>query len=353
MIDLKHFVIYAIVDRGILMKKMIIVIIAALILTACGSKVTDEKNEKPNNDDLIEIVNYRSMFNGEPLEEPEDEYQAFGIMISNSREARPQSALGVADIVYEIAVETYRITRFLAIFGSNHPEKVGPVRSARIPFVRMIQEWGLPFAHYGSAATGKGDALSLIIAVKPPIRFDGHKGINNKYYSRSSDRKAPHNAYFNSEQALEKIPSLKYETHFNFDDESNIKKESINALSLYYSSYTPVKYEYNSTTKKYERFLHDQPMMDAYTNQQIAVTNVIVQHAPHQMVERANYVLVDFVGEGQAEYYINGYYEVGTWKKDDFNSVTQFLNSEGEPIVLLPGNTWIQVVHPNVKIDRK
>ncbi len=339
--------------RGALMKKMIILLIMVLVLMACNSKVSNDESEKQNNDDLIEIVNYRSMFNGEPLEEPEDEYQAFGIMISNSREARPQSALGTADVVYEIAVETYKITRFLAIFAKNHPKKIGPVRSARIPFVRMIQEWELPFAHFGSASTGKGDALSLINAVKPPIRFDGHKGINNKYYSRSSDRKAPHNAYFNSEQALEKIPSLKYEAHFNFDDESNIKKEPINSLSLYYSSYTPVKYEYNSTTKKYDRFIHDQLMMDAYTNEQIAVTNIIVQHAPHEMVERANYVLVNFVGEGKAEFYINGYYEVGTWKKDDFNSVTQFLNSAGEPIVLLPGNTWIQVVHPKVIIDRE
>ena len=325
-----------------------------ILLIACSAKIIRTDDEIEENDHLFgeEVLN-RSLFNGSIIESDKKEYQAFGIMISNSKEARPQSALGVADVVYEVAVETYSITRFLAIFGSNYPEKVGPARSARTPFIRMIQEWGLPFAHYGSAATGEGNALALIEQINPPIRFDGHKGINSKFYFRSTDRKAPHNAYFNSEQALERIPSLKYEQHFNFDSETNIEKKSINSLSLFYSSYTPVKYEYNSVSKKYERFIHDQPMMDAYTDEQISVTNIIVQHAPHRMVEKANYVLVDFIGEGKAEYYINGYYEEGTWEKVSFDSITHFYKSNGEEIVLLPGNTWIQVVHPNVKIDRE
>jgi hypothetical protein len=112
----------------------------------------------------------------------------------------------MADIVYENAVETYAITRFLAIFASEHPTKVGPVRSSRIPFVRMVQEWNLPYAHYGSAATGQGDAKSLVESLDIPIRFDGHRGINDEFYSRDKSRKAPHNAYFNAKDALVKIP---------------------------------------------------------------------------------------------------------------------------------------------------
>ena len=43
--------------------------------------------------------------------------------------ARPQIGLNQADIVIEELVEG--ITRFMAIFQSNIPETVGPIRSAR------------------------------------------------------------------------------------------------------------------------------------------------------------------------------------------------------------------------------
>lgn len=335
--------------------KRVLIFLTIILLSACSIKTPDIESDSDATHDEItkeDTVNYSS-FNGYNLDVENEYNQAFAIMISNSREARPQSALGLADIVYEIAVETYSITRFLAIFASNHPEKIGPVRSARIPFVRMVQEWNIPFAHFGSAETGKGDALSLLQSVKPPIRFDGHKGINNEFYFRSTDRKAPHNAYFNSEKALSKIPELDYEQHFNFDEKTNISEEQVSKLSLRYSSYTPVKYEYDKQANKYKRFIHDKPMIDAYTNEQISVTNIIVQHAPHTMVESVHYVLVDFLGQGKAEFYINGQYEEGTWKKESFTSVTHFFNSEGDPIILLPGNTWIQVVHPNVGITRE
>ncbi len=333
--------------------KRLLTFLLILSLAACSPKPLDN-NEDPNDDTdeepIVEETVTRSIFNGEEIEEGKNTYQAFAIMISNSAEARPHSSLGLADVVYEIAVETYTITRFMAIFQSEVTNKVGPVRSARIPFVRMMQEWGIPFAHFGSAATGQGDAKSLIEAIRPPIRFDGHQGINSQFFYRSTDRKAPHNAYFNAERAIEKIPELEYDKHFDFDESSNIDAQEVTSLSLRYSSYNPVSYEYDQETNSYKRFIKNQPMMDAYTNKQIAVRNIIVQHAPHTTAERVSYVLVDFVGEGKAEYFVGGYYEEGTWKKESHEAVTQFFDSEGEPIVLLPGNTWIQVVHPNVGI---
>ena len=338
------------------MRGKIIAVLIMLMITSCTSKI-DFTNpiieDNDNNEEEILIKVNNSIFNGDFIDESIESYKAIGVMISNSRAARPQSALSLADIVYEVAVETYSITRFLAIFSSNHPNKIGPVRSARIPFVRMIQEWGLPYVHFGSAGTGQGNVHPLLKEINPPIRFDGHLGINNEFFFRSTDRIAPHNAYFNSEKALSKIPELEYEQHFDFGEKTNVLGEQVSNLSLRYSSYTPVKYEYDKQTNKYKRFIHDEPMMDAYTNEQISVTNIIVQHAPHTMVESVHYVLVDFLGEGKAEFYINGQYEEGTWKKESFTSVTHFFNSKGNPIVLLPGNTWIQVVHPNVRITRE
>jgi hypothetical protein len=93
-------------------------------------------------------------------------------------------------------------------------------------------------------------------------------------------------------------------------------------------------------------------MRDTYTNSQVSVTNIILLHAPHRDVEAVKYVLVDFIGEGKAEFFTNGQYEVGKWIKTSANSITQYFDSEGNEVVLLPGNTWIQVVHPNVTITK-
>lgn len=58
------------------------------------------------------------------------------VMIENSTDARPQSGLTSADIVYETVAEG-GITRFMALFYCNSLSdiQVGPVRSARTYFI--------------------------------------------------------------------------------------------------------------------------------------------------------------------------------------------------------------------------
>lgn len=304
-----------------------------------------EQPEEP----IVEVPVLRQPFNGREIE-VETSYQAFAIMIENTAAARPQSGIGDADIVYEISVDGWAISRLMAIFSETHPTKVGPVRSARLPFAELMKELQIPFAHYGSAAIGEGDALSVLRSLNLPIRFDGHQGLNAEFYSRDSARNAPHNAYFNSKYAQDKLPSLSYSPRLLFGSMTNIDDRSVSEIDFKYSSSNQIKYIYDSTLKAYKRFINDNPMMDAYTNEQVVVTNIVALHAPHRDVERVRYVLVDFVGEGKAEFFMNGQYELGTWKKATASSTTQYFDSVGREVTFLPGNTWIQVVHPNIEI---
>lgn len=335
------------------MTKKIILVFLLLTLFACSPKpVVIPEPEEPEDPVIEEPVVVepikRSIFSG--LEYEGDEYEAFSIMIENTAVARPQSGLSIADIVYEVAVDGWNVSRFLAIFGHELPTKVGPVRSARLPFVKLQVEWRLPFAHYGSASTGQGEALTLLKSLNLPVRFDGHLGLNDEFFSRDSARSAPHNAYFNAEKAKVKIPEFAYEERFTFDDTSNVDDSDILTISMKYSTINNVKYVFDSTSRKYLRFVNDDPHMDAYTKEQIGVTNIIVLHAPHRSVEKVEYVLVDFVGEGKAEFFVNGKHEVGSWLKASDTAITKFFDSAGEEIVLLPGNTWIQVVHNKIAI---
>lgn len=278
--------------------------------------------------------------------------EAVGVMFENTKEARPQSGISLADVVYEISVDGWAISRFLGIFSTTFPTKVGPVRSARFPFVRVIREWGIAFTHYGAGQTGEGNVLPLLHSTSFPVRFDGHTGLNDQYFSRDPDRLAPHNAYWNAQEALEMIPEIEVARHFSFDKNAYYSGVSIQRISLQYSSSNLVGYTYLPTEHRYARSVNNAPMMDAYTNQQVKVTNIIIQHAPHRAVEAVRYIIVEFEGSGVAEYFIDGTYVKGTWKKPVEGEPTTFYDDKGQEIKLLPGNTWIQVVHPDIAITK-
>ncbi len=277
-------------------------------------------------------------------------YQAVGIMFENTPMARPQTGISLADVVYEIAVESWQISRFIGIFSSTFPTKVGPVRSARFPFVRVAREWGIAFAHFGAGESGLGNVIPLILSTPWPARFDGYTGVNGQFFSRDSARVAPHNAYFNSRDALVKIPKIEVANHFLFDKTTFYESKPITTLKLGYSYDNNITYTYLSAEHRYARSINNSPMMDAYTNKQVKTTNIIIQHAPHHAVESVAYIIVDFEGSGVAEYFIDGSYVKGIWKKPIEAQPTKWYDDKGQEMKFLPGNTWIQVVHPNIPI---
>jgi len=76
------------------------------------------------------------------------------VKIENSREARPQAALQSADVVYESVTEG-GITRFNALFHSQAPTTVGPVRSARLSDTDIVPQYKALFCFSGASAYGQ------------------------------------------------------------------------------------------------------------------------------------------------------------------------------------------------------
>lgn len=331
------------------MKKILLSMLSLLILFGCAQPLPQPEEEIPEEEipeeEVIVEPAFRSKFNGEGLDV--EEYKAVAAMIGNTSEARPQSGLSLADVVYEIMMEGLSITRLMAIFSSEYPEKVGPLRSIRIPFVQKLDEWDIGIAHYGGAQTGLGDALTLLGSIKVPIRFDGVKGYNTEYFWRDSARKAPHNAYMNLAEAIDEVPVMEIKKHFTFDPKAEYEGTSAKTVNIRYTSSIRVKYEYDAEVEKYTRYFNEVEQIDAYNDEPIQVTNVIIQTVPYKMVEDVAYVLVDFNGSGPAEYYIKGVRIEGTWEREDSKSVTVYYDLDHNEIKLQPGNTWIHVALKN------
>jgi hypothetical protein len=265
-------------------------------------------------------------------------------VIENHPDARPQSGLSQAGVVYEALAEG-GITRFLAFYGDQQAGTIGPIRSVRTYFVDWTLEYDAPLAHAG----GNADALDLIgpLGMK---NMDG-LGIGAPTFYRTNDRFAPHNLY-SSGVLLDTLEArLGFKTS-TFTPSPRKKDEPGNAthpnihIDYSYSGYQ-VDYKYDSTTNDYARFLANAPHIDRTTGNQIHVKNIVVEYIPTSYgYTRINEqtVLMQTVGTGKAIVFRDGTAIVGTWNKASHKARTELLDANGQAIPLDAGNTWYSIV---------
>lgn len=347
------------------MKKKIITVLLAilclLILVSCGqeqetelvsvinSPTVEPTTAKPTNSPTTiptttpkTTTTIRSYTSGLPILD-QTNYKPVGVIIENNSAARPQSGIQAADIVYEAPVEG--CTRFFCIYNDNMPEYIGPVRSARLYFIRFQQEWDCAFVHFGGPSSGKSNVY-LDSSNHIDVRIDLIKGSYNDYYWRIDDRSAPHNAYTSALKCQQLIDEEATIHTFNYADENTYTGQKISSVTLpFYSG--EVTYKYDETTDLLLRYMDNKEFTDAETKSIISIKNLIVQynHFYHGNETKGRW-LCDHIGEGKADYFINGVHIKGTWEKESFESPTIYKDVNGNEIILLPGNTWI-AVHPD------
>ena len=83
------------------------------------------------------------------------------VMVNNSVAARPQRGLSKADILFEIKVEG-GITRFMPVFTDYKTiGEIGPVRSGRDQFFRLILPWQALYIHEGQSVVMQQYAIDF------------------------------------------------------------------------------------------------------------------------------------------------------------------------------------------------
>ncbi|TFB14199.1 DUF3048 domain-containing protein [Filobacillus milosensis] len=348
------------------MKKVYIFLLVAimLVLVGCGddSQQTDEKNEPVEEavaSESTEDEETEKEEEPEPEEEPEKEEEPvyngpvsvttglpiddenaaskrFSIMIENSPKARPHTGLVNADVVYEMHVEGL-VTRFLAIYSDDIPEKIGPARSSRHYYLPVAESWDIPYIHYG----GSPQAYAKFPTLSVP-RIDGI--YSGKHFKRDTSRRAPHNAYFYTEP-LDPIENQPVNNKFEFDKEATYDQtQPATTLDIRYNNFTHVAYEYDSEANVYKRSLEGNPHADRVTGEQIKASNIIVMYAKHNVIpgDTAGRINITLSGQGDAQFFFNGEVVEGMWKNESGN-IRYYVN--GEVIKLQPGKTWVQVVN--------
>lgn len=270
------------------------------------------------------------------------------VMIENSREARPQSGLQEAGVVFE-AIAEGGITRYLALYQDTAPESIGPVRSVRPYYIDWAFAFNPSIAHVG----GSPEALQLL---KTLGAQDLDQGANAGSYTRTTDRYAPHNVYtsFARLQELQQkkgFTSSEF-TGFVFKEEAQpaatptASAVSVAISSAFYNS----SYAYDKASNTYLRALAGTAHNDERTGKQIAPSNVVVLTVPYSIQSDRIHSQYGTIGSGEVHIFQDGTVVKGTWHKSSRDSQITFVSADGQPIKLTPGQTWVTAVDSSNKV---
>lgn len=295
------------------------------------------------------------------LIEPElAERRVTAVMIENSVDARPQSGLEEAGIVFE-AIAEGGITRFMALYQEQQPKNIGPIRSARPYYVEWARGFDAAYVHSG----GSPEALALIRSIA--VKDLDHGKYGNELAQRVSYRFAPHNVY-TSMSTIDKVAKSAGFSQSDFtpfarmeesDDEETLESEASDtttestaadknkatkiSFDISSANYN-TSYTYNPKTKIYARTMAQRPHTDKDSNEQISPRVVIALETTYGIHSNGIHSVYKTVGSGKITVFQNGEVQTGTWKKSSKTASLQFLDKKGDPMELAPGQTWITAI---------
>lgn len=291
--------------------------------------------------------------------------------------ARPQAGLSTSPLVFEMAIGE-GMTRFLAVFYGSFPSavsgqteggspsgstsgggttsgsnsaaggQIGPIRSGRLPYETMRAQLN-GFLVMASASANV--ALSL-------------NSSTNFFGSDSSDI----NSALMGVDQLEKFANAQYsrigkEPYLDglcFDTQAPADGTPANEAWIYYSFLNQIQWQYDPELGAYIRSDISTDgkstfsiSTDRLNDQPIAKENVIILFANHDYQKPTLIdIELDNIVKGKAILFRDGQaYDISwTSKYGDFEKETgllrpiRFMDAEGNPFPLKPGETWIEIV---------
>lgn len=333
-------------------KKEYLVVLAVILLGGLGTFLVISHHHKPFvpaigviKPKVVKPTTVASDLSGLQVNPSLNKLPVTAVMIENSTDARPQSGLSQAGVVFE-AIAEGGVTRFMALYQDTSPSSVGPIRSARPYYVQWALGFDAGYAHVG----GSPDALADIKAwdVRDLDQF-----ANGSSYQRVTTRAAPHNVY-TSISALNQLEDKKGYTSSTFTGfprktESPSKQPTAQTINLTLSGPVyNVHYDYNAKTNSYDRSEGGAAQVDANGNARVSPKVVIAMVTPETQgaldASGAYYSDYATIGSGPVSVFQDGTVTTGQWAKAGNTNQITFVNGSGQAIKLNPGQTWLTAV---------
>jgi len=277
---------------------------------------------------------------------------ALAVKVDNYPTARPQSGLTAADIVFEEPVEG-GITRYAAVFQCHGAPTVGPVRSARNIDIGILGEFGHPLlVHVG----GIQPVIDNIVS--SPIQDFELGDYATSVVQHPPGRVAPYDTYTSPTVVWQMRSTADHAPQPVFSYSTTVPSGTrVSSVSIPFSSYSPVVWRYDATTRRFLRYYGTAPD-DLSNGVQNSAANVVVQFVSvyyGPWVENSEGGLevqanLSTDASGKAIVFRNGVEIQGQWSRSTLGQPTSFTTDSGQPIAMQPGNTWVELVPTTVAV---
>ncbi len=262
--------------------------------------------------------------------------------VDNHPDARPQIGLERTDIVFEELVEG-GLTRYVAVWHSDVPDVIGPVRSIRPMDPDIISPLGGIVAYSG----GQDRFVQMMRAAPVYNAIHGQSDTNDTFY-RGDNAAAPHNVLVKAPSVIaQHLDRTAPVQQFAFADSiaaaTATKEGSPTAgISMQFGSASAPSWAWDAASERWLRFQNGgAPDTDA-SGAQLTSVNVVVLRVPVQVIQ--NIPTTQLIGSGEAWISTGGATIRATWSKSSMTEPIRMLDENGVAVRLAPGNTWVELV---------
>lgn len=280
---------------------------------------------------------------GDPAVRP-----ALAVKIENTPVARPQSGLEQADVVWETIVE-FDVSRLVAVFHSQVPAEVGPIRSVRPMDPQILAPM------HGLLAFSGGQPGILQLVAESGIQMISHDAGAPGMY-RTKDRAAPHNVYgtpttfwAQADADHQASPAEQFDIARSADRAAAaLVGTPAGTLSFNLSPASSPTWTWDAASGTWLRSEGATPS-SARSGARLSAVNVVSIVAGHPPTGYAAQGGVpvptyELSGSGQGFVATGGKIVPVTWKKDNQAAPMRVFLENGAPAELAPGNTWVELV---------
>lgn len=282
---------------------------------------------------------------GEPVAPDVLERPVVAVKVENSPPARPQEGLDDADVVYEQIVEG-GVTRFIALYQSEIPTVVGPVRSARLVDVDVLPAYSPIFAFSGA----REDVLRAVDAAGIAAIIDD--GVGG--FIRDPGRPSSHDLMLEPEVVYERgrdrpsVAPLDGPVWAYADEPPAEPTAEVTDVELPITSANTAGWSFDEDAGVYRRSQNGEPSA-VVGEGRIGAANVIAlgtEVFEGGCCDTAGnpFVVSDVTGEGQGWLFRDGRGYAITWRKAAAGRHMRILDEDGDALPLKPGATWIHVM---------
>ena len=298
-----------------------------------------------------------NMFTGEYDIASSESTRPIALMIGNNAQSRPQYGLEKADMYIEAETEG-GITRIMAVFAnvSRVPDQLGPIRSARTPFVYLSEALDTVYCHAGGSPKGLATITSTNIGHIDGCSYDG-----TTFWRDATLRKTKGLEYSmmtSGTKLLSRMSSLKLrnttsrKSPFTFGSKSG--STAANNVEIFLSGTQTISFTYNTTEQRYYKingslasgFAHK-----AASGTQISSKNVIVMYDTKSLEAKDDEGLKDTyafaLSSGTGLVCSNGTSRSIKWSRSSFG--LSFTETDGTSLTVAAGQSYICLVDTSYK----